>query len=232
MSALSELGCCAGRDKKWLGYPTHCKRQGEATCQRRSIGSRDGTKDILPVMNEKDFPEDFRMPKWYVLFVRSNQERRVAYGLAKRGLEHFLPCYSSVRQWKDRRVRLEMPLFPGYLFVRMPLLERMRALVVPNVVSLVGRKDSPAVITEDEITWIWSGATHGQAEPHQHLQAGQLVIIACGPMAGMKGILLRKQNNTRVVVSIASIARAFAVDVDGACVEPLGAAPGEHSSGC
>jgi transcription antitermination factor NusG len=180
-------------------------------------------------MNEKDFSEDFRTPKWYVLFVRCNQERTVAHGLAGRGLEHFLPCYSSVRQWKDRRVKLEMPLFPGYLFVRMPLLERMQALVVPNVISLIGRQDSPAVITEDELAWIRSGTAHGRAEPHHHMQAGQRVVINYGPMAGMKGILLRKQNNARVVVSIDPIARAFAVEVDEACVEPVGL-PGEQSS--
>jgi transcription antitermination factor NusG len=112
----------------------------------------------------------------------------------------------------------------------MPLLERMRALVVPNVISLIGRKDSPAVITDDELAWIRSGTAHGRAEPHHRMQAGQRVVINDGPMAGMKGILLRKQNNSRVVVSIDPIARAFAVEVDGACVEPVGV-PEEQLAG-
>ena len=88
-------------------------------------------------------------PKWYVLFVRSNQERMVACHLQSRGLEDYLPCYSSVRRWKDRRVSLEMPLFPGYVFVHLPLLHRLRALTIPNVVSLVGTRNEPSV-SDDE----------------------------------------------------------------------------------
>ena len=70
--------------------------------------------------------------RWYVLFVRSNQEKRVALGLSDRGIEHLLPCYGSLRQWKDRRVKLDIPLFPGYLFVHLPLSERMQALTIPS----------------------------------------------------------------------------------------------------
>src|SRR5436853_282941 len=83
----------------------------------------------------------FQEPKWYVLFVRSNQEKRVAGRLEQLTVEHCLPCYSSVRQWKDRRVKIEIPLFPGYLFVRLPFVERLRVLTVSNVVSLVGTRD-------------------------------------------------------------------------------------------
>ena len=158
---------------------------------------------------------------WYVLFVRSNQEKQVALRLRERGVEHLLPSYSSVRQWKDRRVKLELPLFPGYVFVRMPLRERMLALTVPNAVSLIGRKDAPSTVSDEEIAWIRNASLSGRAEPHPHLAAGDRVMITSGVMAGMKGILLRKQNSTRVVVSIESICRAFVVEVDTTCVEPL-----------
>src|SRR5262245_18811182 len=77
---------------------------------------------------------DFFDSRWYVLFVRSNQERNIAHSLKQRGIEHLLPCYSSVRQWKDRRVRLEMPLFPGYVFVYLPLADRLQVLTIPYVV--------------------------------------------------------------------------------------------------
>jgi len=159
--------------------------------------------------------------RWYVLFVRSNQEKRVALGLSERGIDHLLPSYSSVRQWKDRRVKLDLPLFPGYLFVHLPLPERMRALTIPNVVSLIGRKDAPTPVSDEEIAWIRKGTEHGCAAPHHRLQVGQRVMITSGPMAGLQGILLREQNQTRVVVSIDSIWRAFVVDVDAACVEPV-----------
>ena len=157
--------------------------------------------------------------KWYVLFVRSNQEKRVAQHLLSRTIEHFLPVYESVRQWKDRKVRLLSPLFPGYVFVRLPLADRLKALIVPNVVNLVGTKNAPAVISEEELEWIKRGTTYGKAEPHPYIKAGDPVVIKVGPMAGMEGIFVQVQNNTRVLIRLDSIARAFAVEVDRNWVE-------------
>ncbi len=162
-------------------------------------------------------------PKWYVLFVRSNQEKRVAHCLADRGVEHLLPCYRSRRQWKDRRVELEMPLFPGYVFVRLPFIERMKALTVPNVVSLIGNKKAPSVVSDAEIMWIRQGLKQGTAGPHHYLKQGQRVVITVGALSGLEGILVRLQNNMRVVVSLDSIQRAFMVDVAEAWLQPVGA---------
>jgi transcription antitermination factor NusG len=172
-------------------------------------------------MGENQSLTDLQQPKWYVLFVRSNQEKRVADRLSGRSVEHFLPCYESLRQWKDRRVRLETPLFPGYVFVKLPLLERLRVLTLPNVVSLVGPKNSPSTVTDDEIAWIRQGVEHGRAEPHECLSAGQRVVIKGGVMCGMEGILLHARNSTRVVVSLDSISRAFVVEVGADCVEKV-----------
>lgn len=164
---------------------------------------------------------DLRFPRWFVLFVRSNQEKRIAHRLAECEIEHFLPCYRSIRQWKDRRVTLEMPLFPGYLFVRLPFLDRARVLTIPNVVSLVGGRNSPSVVSEAEISWIRLGIEHGNAMPHPSLAVGQRVKIIAGVLAGMQGILVRWQNGTRVVVCLDSISRSFVVEVDLAAVEAL-----------
>lgn len=172
-------------------------------------------------MCEQLSPADFEESKWYALFVRSNQEKRVARFLNSLRVEHFLPCYLSVRQWKDRRVRLEMPLFPGYVFVRLPFRERIKVLTIPQVVSLVGTKSSPSVISDSEIAGIRAGIEHGRAEPHQYLEAGQRVVIADGVMSGMEGILLSVRNRTRVVISLHSIARAFVVEVSASWVRPL-----------
>ncbi len=151
---------------------------------------------------------------WFVLFVRSNQEKRTAQRLAEVQVEHFLPCYRSVRQWKDRRVTLELPLFPGYLFVRFPFSERSRVLTLPNVVSLVGSSNSPSVVSEAEINWIRLGIQRGNATPYPHLEVGQRVKIVAGAFSGLQGILLRHHNGARVVVCLQSIARSFAVEVD------------------
>jgi transcription antitermination factor NusG len=153
--------------------------------------------------------------------VRSNHEKRIAQGLDFRGIEHFLPCYRSVRQWKDRRVTLELPLFPGYVFVRMSLCERLRALTIPHVFSLVGTGSSPSTVAEAEIDSIKRGLVHGKVEPYPYLRLGERVVVTQGPMCGITGILVREQSNTRVVVSIQSITRSFILNVDAGSVQPL-----------
>lgn len=176
---------------------------------------------FMPAIADLSMTSDFFQSKWYALFVRTNQEKRVAQGLGERGLEHLLPCYSSLKQWKDRKVLLEMPLFPGYVFVRLPLIERLRALTVPQVISLVGKKESPAAVSPEEMDWIRSGVTGGSAEPHEYLQTGQRVMITEGVMRGMQGILVQKRNTMRVVVSLDSIARAFVVEVEATKVRVI-----------
>jgi transcription antitermination factor NusG len=164
---------------------------------------------------------DSFLPQWFVLFVRTNQEKITASRLDHLQIEHFLPCFRSLRQWKDRRVTLEVPLFPGYVFVHLPHAERMRVLTLPNVLYFVGSGSSPAVLTDEEIAWIGRGLQSGNAVPHECLNEGQRVVITSGALAGLKGFLVRKINNTRVVVSLDSIGRAFAVEVDLESVRAL-----------
>jgi transcription antitermination factor NusG len=168
---------------------------------------------------------DSFLPQWFVLFVRTNQERVTASRLDHLQIEHFLPCFRSLRQWKDRRVTLEVPLFPGYVFVHLPHAERMRVLTLPNVLYFVGSGSSPAVLSDEEIAWIGRGLKSGNAVPHECLNEGQRVVITAGALAGLKGFLVRKVNNTRVVVSLDSIGRAFAVEVDLESVRALENSP-------
>ena len=160
-------------------------------------------------------------PKWYALFLQTNQEKRVANHLEARGVEHFLPLYESERQWKDRRVKLKCPLFPGYLFVRMPFVERIKALSVPHVIGLVGPSGTPAEIPQNEIEGIRRGVEHHKIEPHPYLKVGQRVLITEGAMAGMEGVLVRMHNGPRVVISLDSIQRAFMVEIYSASVAPI-----------
>ena len=170
-------------------------------------------------------PFDSFLPQWFVLFVRTNQEKTTASRLDHLQIKHFLPCFRSLRQWKDRRVTLEVPLFPGYVFVHLPHAERMRVLTLPNVLYLLSSGSSPAVVTDEEIAWIGRGLQSGNAVPHEFLNEGQRVVITSGALAGLKGILVRKMNNTRVVVSLDSIGRAFAVEVDLQSLRALDSKP-------
>src|SRR5713226_5030593 len=89
--------------------------------------------------------------RWYAAYTRANHEKRVALQLRQRSVEHFLPLYESVRRWKDRRVILQMPLFPGYVFVRLALRDRLQVLQVPGVARLVGCSGLPTALPEEEI---------------------------------------------------------------------------------
>jgi transcription antitermination factor NusG len=160
-------------------------------------------------------------PRWYALYTCANHEKRVAEQLALRSVQHLLPLYEAVRRWKDRRVRLELPLFPGYLFVRTHLRERLRILEIPSAVRLVGFDGHPVPLPEEEIEALRCGLEQQvRAEPCPYLKIGRRVRVKSGPLQGAEGVLVRKKHSLRVVLSIDLIMRSIAVEVDAADLEP------------
>jgi transcription antitermination factor NusG len=160
-------------------------------------------------------------PHWYALYTCANHEKQVAAELEARTVEHFLPLYSSVRRWKDRRVTLDLPLFPGYVFVRLALPDRLRVVQIPSVARLVGFGGLPVALPDAEIAILRSGLSERlRAGPHAFLAVGRRVRIIGGPFAGLEGVLERRKNNLRVVVSLDLIRTSVAVDVDAADVAP------------
>ena len=166
--------------------------------------------------------EAYREKRWYAAYTSANHEKRVAEQLVVRDVEHFLPVYDSVRRWKDRRIKLQMPLFPGYVFVCMALRDRLQVQQVPGVAHLVGFGGTPAALPEEAIEALRASLESGvRAQPHPYLTLGRQVQVRSGPLAGMQGILLRRKGNFRVVISIELIQRSVAVDVDAVEVEPI-----------
>ena len=96
-------------------------------------------------------PASYLEPRWYAAYTNANHEKRVANQFASLAIEHFLPLYESLRKWKDRKVRLQLPLFPGYVFVRMALQEHLRVLKVAGVSKLVGFGGTPTPLPQEEI---------------------------------------------------------------------------------
>ena len=159
---------------------------------------------------------------WYAAYTSANHEKRVAAQLGAREVEHFLPLYASLRRWKDRRVELTLPLFPGYVFVRMVLRERLRVLQIPGVAHLVGFGEGPTAVPEEEIERLRTSLARGvRAEPHPFLTAGRRVRVRSGPLEGLQGILLKRKSRVRLVVSVELIQRAMAVEMDEADLEPM-----------
>src|SRR6266852_2159395 len=96
-------------------------------------------------------PSDYLEARWYAAYTCANHEKRVREQLEQRSVEAFLPVYETLRRWKDRRMRLQMPLFPGYVFVRMALVDRLQVLQIPGVAKLVGFSGTPTALPEGEI---------------------------------------------------------------------------------
>src|SRR5258708_5346253 len=96
-------------------------------------------------------PPEFYEARWYAAYTSSNHEKRVAEQLRERSVEYFLPLYESIRRWKDRRVKLQTPLFPGYVFVRVALRDRLCVLQTPGIVHLVSFSGHPAPLPHEDI---------------------------------------------------------------------------------
>lgn len=164
----------------------------------------------------------FPNPAWYAAYTCARHEKRIAQQLEERGIEHFLPLYRSVRRWKDRKKELELVLFPSYVFVRIEFIARLQVLQLPGVVRFVGFNGQPAILPGTDIEALRNGLSHNVvAEHHPFLRVGRRVKVVYGPLSGAEGILVRRKNECRLVISIDAIMRSVAVEVDEADVLPI-----------
>ena len=180
-----------------------------------------------PVIEERadaalGLPENGPGLNWYALYTCPRHEKCVARQIEQRSFSCFLPVYRSVRRWKDRRKELERALFPGYVFVRFALKDRLRVLQLPSAVRLVGFNGQPAVLPDEEIEGLRQRLERGgRVEPHPYLRVGRRVRVCAGPMQGLEGIIVRCKHRCRVVFSLDLIMRSVAVEVDEGDVEPV-----------
>jgi transcription antitermination factor NusG len=159
---------------------------------------------------------------WYAAQIRSRHEKRVAEQLSGKGVDFFLPIYTARNQWSDRVAEVDLPLFPGYLFIRIDLRERLKVLEVPGVVRLVSSGSAPVPLEDREIDILRQGLTQKlKAEPHPFLKAGTRVRVQRGALAGLEGVLLRSKDICRVIISLDLIMRSIAVEIASTDVEPI-----------
>ena len=164
--------------------------------------------------------------RWFAVYTTPRHEKRLAEHFEVRQIEHFLPLYRTLRRWKDgSRVTLELPLFPNYIFVRICRSQRVRVLEVPGVVCIAGCGREPRALPDGEIEALRWGTAYSRIEPHAYLVLGERVRINAGPLAGMEGVLVRKKNSFRVVITISLIMQSIAVELDVDDVEPAKPTP-------
>jgi len=157
---------------------------------------------------------------WYALYTRHQHEKTVASLLLGKGFQVFLPLYSAVHRWKDRDKQLSLPLYPGYVFLRDRLERTLQILMTPGVHSIVGTAGRPEPIPEFEIDAVKRVIESSLAVgPHPFLRCGDRVRVTCGPLEGIEGILLRKKNALRLVLSVEMLTKSVAVEIDAYMVE-------------
>jgi len=171
-------------------------------------------------------------PHWYVAYTYPRHEKTVSDLLVQKSIESFLPTFTKVSQWKDRRVSLEIPLFAGYVFVRIHLNEKTRVLSVPSVIRLLSNRGGPIPVSDDEIDAVRLCIRHGgKLQRHTFLTTGDHVRVKSGAFEGLQGIVIRSNNSCRVVVSVALIHQSVALEVGAELLELVSSPSGPSSCG-
>ena len=175
------------------------------------------TSILSPMAAEAANPSDSR---WVAVYTVARHEKVVARQLEERRIETFLPLCRSLHRWKDRKKEVELALFPSYVFVRIDPGKKLPVLQVPSVVSIVTFNGELAVLPEAEINALRNGLeNHLCAEPCPYLKVGKRVRVVRGPMAGAEGILSRKKDRYRFVISVDVLMRSVALEVDASDLE-------------
>lgn len=176
---------------------------------------------MIPTAPKIDLSSSGDQP-WWALYTRHQHEKSVADMLATKGFDVFLPLYDSMRRWKDRKKMLSLPLFPCYVFVKGSLERKLQVVSTPGVHMILYHGEHLAIIPEEEIQAI-RVAVEGsfRVEPHPFLKCGDRVRVLRGSLAGVEGILTRKKNLYRLVLSVDMLAQSVAVEIDASDVEPV-----------
>jgi transcription antitermination factor NusG len=168
---------------------------------------------------------------WYALYTRHQHEKMVDQILTNKGFNTFLPLYATTHNWKDRTKALSLPLFPCYVFLKGGIERRLQILTTPGIYGLVSSAGQPAAIPDIEIEAIRRVVESGtRVEAHPFLKCGNWVRVKCGPLTGIEGILVRKKNISRLVLSVEILGTAASIEVAAFQVEAVNAPRTRNSS--
>jgi len=160
--------------------------------------------------------------RWYALQLRTRWESSTATMLSNKGYETFLPTYKTLRRGRSRSFEAPAPLFPGYLFCRFNVFDRLPVLITPGVIAVVGNGRSPIPVEDSELEAIRKLVSTGlRVEPCPYLEVGQLVRIEEGALSGVEGMLTSFKGAQRIVVSVSLLRRSVALEIDRSLVSPV-----------
>jgi transcription antitermination factor NusG len=162
--------------------------------------------------------------RWFALQVRTRWESSTAVLLSGKGYQTLLPTYRTKKRWSGGLREVTAALFPGYVFCQFDPQKRLPVLVTPGVISIVSSARVPLSVDDNEIAAIQTVVSSGlQAEPWPYLEVGQRIRIESDALEGLEGILVNFKGNHRIVVSVSLLRRSVALEIDRACVRPVGA---------
>ena len=160
---------------------------------------------------------------WYAVYVRSHNEKKVNQLFEQKGVESSLPLIKTTRKWSDRKKKVEVPLFRGYVFVRLDIdKDKLNILQTDGVVKFIGIRNEPSRIPDEEIYWIQMMVEESNTvQNEKEIPIGQKVRVTAGPFKGVEGVLMRSGNQSRLVVVIESIMNAFSVEINPNYLEKI-----------
>lgn len=168
--------------------------------------------------------------RWYALQLRTRWEHSTAALLSGKGYQTFLPTYKTQKRASGKS-EVPAPLFPGYLFCRFNVYDRLPVLITPGVIIVVGTGRVPIPVEDSELEAIQKMVSTGhQVEPWPYLQVGQVVRIEGGALSGIEGVLTSFKGTRRMVVSISLLRRSVALEIDRSVVSPVRTAAGQPNS--
>ena len=163
-------------------------------------------------------------PKWYALYTRSRFEKKMLGELTDRRIEVFLPMREVLSRWKDRKKRIWVPLFPGYIFVNQVDTpeNRYRILNIPGAVRFVGFEGHANPVPEEQIVSVRRFLEASIAiDPYPYVQVGSRVEVIAGPLKGIRGLLVEKRGKFRFVIQVDLIRQSASVEIDASDVRPV-----------
>ena len=159
--------------------------------------------------------ESKEMVHWYAVYTKPRHEKKVNKLLVDKKQEVFLPLITKVRLWKDRKKKVEMPLFNSYLFVNIDYKNRFDILPTNGVVKIVNFNGDPAVVPDWQIDALRKMLEHPEdIRLENYMQPGELVEVTDGPFRGMRGTVKMIKGETRLIITIEGILQSVSVDID------------------
>jgi transcription elongation factor/antiterminator RfaH len=161
--------------------------------------------------------------RWFAVYVKSRSEKKVFKLLEDIGIESFLPLITRVKQWSDRKKKVEEPLFRSYLFVNIPLSDYYTVLNVNGVVKFITFEKKPVPVPDNQIIAIkeYLSDTELQSIDYEDFKEGEQVRIKSGQMKDLIGRFVKINGKHRVIIDIEAVGQSIPINIARSNVEAV-----------